>query len=415
MPAPDPRPGPDDSPAPARIRRTRRGYFTAGGDRYTGPVRYAGRPSILGNPFHPRQMIDAGYTCDPQVAHRLAVAAFRSWLTNPASAWRPGPDSGARRSVLLAALPHLAGVPLACWCRPGQPCHCDVLLELANPARSRPDTIAVLAPNTRTPPPQITHAIEVGVEATPPDEVHVFGPLRRRIAAVTLCGRRRGDAGFTWRGGEHLDLVTCPACVRSPAWTAHRDPVAGQTMVMRHGGVDGVRVPVTVLGWEPPTGPTPARARARRHPARVPCPVGQLRDVAVTRGGDIFTVPWSALRRPRVFDTLKGPRLATRAWPATTSLQGGENGLVGISGGGAYETAFMEAYPTRLPTFLRGEGATLTDAETDAWRRHQTVIRCRHDGGFEPRGRRNGYGFCSGCGAGFSADAQALAGREGAA
>ena len=27
----------------------------------------------------------------------------------------------------------LAGRDLACWCKPDQPCHADVLLELANP------------------------------------------------------------------------------------------------------------------------------------------------------------------------------------------------------------------------------------------------------------------------------------------
>lgn len=26
----------------------------------------------------------------------------------------------------------LRGVPLACWCRPNQPCHADVLIEIAN-------------------------------------------------------------------------------------------------------------------------------------------------------------------------------------------------------------------------------------------------------------------------------------------
>ena len=26
----------------------------------------------------------------------------------------------------------LAGKNLACWCKPGSPCHCDVLLEIAN-------------------------------------------------------------------------------------------------------------------------------------------------------------------------------------------------------------------------------------------------------------------------------------------
>jgi hypothetical protein len=27
----------------------------------------------------------------------------------------------------------LRGKNLACWCKPGEPCHADVLLELANP------------------------------------------------------------------------------------------------------------------------------------------------------------------------------------------------------------------------------------------------------------------------------------------
>jgi hypothetical protein len=27
---------------------------------------------------------------------------------------------------------HLRGKNLACWCKPGEPCHADVLLELAN-------------------------------------------------------------------------------------------------------------------------------------------------------------------------------------------------------------------------------------------------------------------------------------------
>lgn len=31
-----------------------------------------------------------------------------------------------------AGYPTLRGKNLACWCRPGQPCHADVLLEIAN-------------------------------------------------------------------------------------------------------------------------------------------------------------------------------------------------------------------------------------------------------------------------------------------
>lgn len=37
------------------------------------------------------------------------------------------------RLTILKSLPGLRGKNLACWCKPGDPCHADVLLELANP------------------------------------------------------------------------------------------------------------------------------------------------------------------------------------------------------------------------------------------------------------------------------------------
>jgi hypothetical protein len=38
----------------------------------------------------------------------------------------------ARRKLILANLDQLRGHDLCCWCKPGQPCHADVLLRLAN-------------------------------------------------------------------------------------------------------------------------------------------------------------------------------------------------------------------------------------------------------------------------------------------
>ncbi|RIY00237.1 DUF4326 domain-containing protein [Aureimonas flava] len=32
----------------------------------------------------------------------------------------------------------LAGKNLACWCKPGEPCHADILLQIANPDLPRP-------------------------------------------------------------------------------------------------------------------------------------------------------------------------------------------------------------------------------------------------------------------------------------
>jgi len=39
-----------------------------------------------------------------------------------------------RRNKLRERLPEIRGKRLACWCALDQPCHADVLLELANPA-----------------------------------------------------------------------------------------------------------------------------------------------------------------------------------------------------------------------------------------------------------------------------------------
>ncbi len=38
--------------------------------------------------------------------------------------------------IMRAAFAELRGKNLACWCKPGQPCHADVLLRLANPPES---------------------------------------------------------------------------------------------------------------------------------------------------------------------------------------------------------------------------------------------------------------------------------------
>lgn len=60
-----------------------------------------------------------------------AVALYREELVGGLEDWHPENDE------LRAALAELAGYDLACWCRLGEPCHADVLLELANPPRGR--------------------------------------------------------------------------------------------------------------------------------------------------------------------------------------------------------------------------------------------------------------------------------------
>ncbi|OWV01629.1 hypothetical protein B5D80_25865 [Micromonospora wenchangensis] len=91
---------------PRRIQRRR----TAGWRMPANTV-YVGRPGRYGNPF----------TADnPTPAARAdAVEQYRQWLTTQ-------PD------LIAAARRDLAGRDLACWCPPGQPCHADVLLSVAN-------------------------------------------------------------------------------------------------------------------------------------------------------------------------------------------------------------------------------------------------------------------------------------------
>ncbi len=54
-------------------------------------------------------------------AQQLAVDAYRSWVMQPA-------QETLRDKARMA----LRGKHLACWCSPSQPCHADVLLEIAN-------------------------------------------------------------------------------------------------------------------------------------------------------------------------------------------------------------------------------------------------------------------------------------------
>ena len=61
--------------------------------------------------------------------------ARRGWnpeWTPERSALRKWIDQAAIKDRILDRLPELRGKDLACWCKPGAPCHADVLLELAN-------------------------------------------------------------------------------------------------------------------------------------------------------------------------------------------------------------------------------------------------------------------------------------------
>lgn len=63
-----------------------------------------------------------------------AVELFRQWVTNQ-TVMDPASDNKPLTQARLPARPDLSllrGKNLACWCKPGTPCHADVLLQLAN-------------------------------------------------------------------------------------------------------------------------------------------------------------------------------------------------------------------------------------------------------------------------------------------
>lgn len=135
-----------------RIQRRR----TKGWRMPEGAV-YVGRPSRWGNPFHPYWLWSRaaaaalGLRADDDGARRAVITLYRWWMTGTApvpegraSGYRveftEGRDGGTcwlegYAPVDLRPRPDIAplrGRDLVCWCPLDQPCHADVLLELAN-------------------------------------------------------------------------------------------------------------------------------------------------------------------------------------------------------------------------------------------------------------------------------------------
>ena len=114
--------------APKRIQRQR----TKGWRMPEGAV-YVGRPSKWGNPYRWDEYRSAHVDEDgerwpiPEERRRsFAVIDFRAAM-DPEYGFGVG-DYPDRETIRR----ELAGRDLACWCPLDQPCHADVLLELAN-------------------------------------------------------------------------------------------------------------------------------------------------------------------------------------------------------------------------------------------------------------------------------------------
>lgn len=97
---------------PKRIQLSRQKGF-----RLPPDVINVARPTRWGNPFKVYEGSDP----------TSAVDAYRSRLFSPAF------DSDLRIAIWT-----LRGHDLACWCKPDEPCHADVLLKVVNDPRAEP-------------------------------------------------------------------------------------------------------------------------------------------------------------------------------------------------------------------------------------------------------------------------------------
>jgi hypothetical protein len=88
---------------------------------------------------------------------------------------------------------------------------------------------------------------------------------------------------------------------------------------------------------------------------------------------------------------------ATFLWPVDCFIQCGDSGVViGAGEGDSYRTAFWEAFPRNPDTFLRGEGATVQEAEQKCFEHYQRILACPgHE--FERGKYQNGAGICKHC------------------
>lgn len=119
------------APVPRRVQRSR-----AKGWKNPEHTICVARPTIFGNPF----VTGPG---------RDAVKLYRQWLNNdlsptellillnyerrkPFDKFNLLDQLHAQQSAVLRQLPNLRGWNLSCWCALNNPCHADVLLEMAN-------------------------------------------------------------------------------------------------------------------------------------------------------------------------------------------------------------------------------------------------------------------------------------------
>lgn len=97
------------------------------------------RPSKWGNPFVIGSQVVSGGKGKPTTVHAMpsdeAIARFRTFVMRIETSEEKehyAETFGGWFPDLADIVRYLRRKNLACWCKPGMPCHADVLLEIAN-------------------------------------------------------------------------------------------------------------------------------------------------------------------------------------------------------------------------------------------------------------------------------------------
>lgn len=87
----------------------------------------------------------------------------------------------------------------------------------------------------------------------------------------------------------------------------------------------------------------------------------------------------------------------TKEWPEDAYLQGDDEGIVFSCDiePTSYITAFFEVFPKKPKTFIRGEGKSIKEAEDDAWKKFQKILKC--DGHEFKRMNKTNHAICEKC------------------
>ena len=115
---------------PMRMQVSRKAGFNLQGASHAInglPAKLVTRPGPWGNPFSIDEVATT-YGLDRAAAQAKAVAMAADWLRGTIDPSLSPGDPPSRDLIRR----ELGGHNLACWCKPGTPCHADVLIELAN-------------------------------------------------------------------------------------------------------------------------------------------------------------------------------------------------------------------------------------------------------------------------------------------